>query len=65
MKSAIAELEAKGRAAKAASHRLAYLSTDIKNKALQNISHNLLAKREEILTANQVDYKEAEACRHA
>ena len=61
MKSAIAELEAKGRAAKAASHRLAYLSTDIKNKALQNISHNLLAKREEILTANQVDYKEAEA----
>ena len=61
MKSAIAGLEAKGRAAKAASHRLAYLSTDIKNKALQNISHNLLAKREEILTANQVDYKEAEA----
>ena len=61
MKNAIAELEAKGRATKAASHRLAYLSTDIKNKALYNISHDLLAKKEEILAANQVDYKEAEA----
>jgi glutamate-5-semialdehyde dehydrogenase len=61
MKSAIAELEAKGRAAKAAAHRLAYLSTDIKNKALNNISHDLLTKKDEILTANQTDYKEAEA----
>ena len=61
MKSAIEELEAKGRAAKAASHRLAYLSTDIKNKALHNISHDLLAKKDEILAANQIDYKEGEA----
>jgi glutamate-5-semialdehyde dehydrogenase len=61
MKSAIAELEAKGRAAKAASHRLAYLSTDIKNKALHNISHDLLTKKDEILEANRIDYKEAEA----
>ncbi len=61
MKSAIAELEAKGRAAKAAAHRLAYLSTDVKNKALQNISQDLLAKKDEILTANKLDYKEAEA----
>ncbi len=60
MRSAVAELEAKGRAAKAASHHLAYLSTDIKNKALQNISHNLLGKKNEILAANQIDYKEAE-----
>jgi glutamate-5-semialdehyde dehydrogenase len=61
MKSAIAELEAKGKAAKAASHRLAYLSTDIKNKALHNISHDLLSKKDEILEANRIDYKEAEA----
>ena len=61
MKSAIEELEAKGRAVKAASHRLAYLSTDIKNKALHNISHDLLAKKDEILAANQIDYKEGEA----
>jgi len=61
MKSGIEELEAKGRAAKAASHRMAYLSTEVKNKALHNISQNLLAKKKEILAANQIDYKEAEA----
>ena len=61
MKSAIEELEAKGKAAKEASHRLAYLATDIKNKALRNISQDLLAKKSEILTANQIDYKEGKA----
>ena len=34
MKNAIDDLKAKGRAAKLASRRLAYISTDIKNKAL-------------------------------
>jgi len=61
MKSAIAELEAKGKAAKTAAHRLAYLSTDIKNKALHNISQDLLTRKDEILAANKVDYKEAES----
>ena len=61
MKSAVEELEAKARAAKAASHRLAYLATDIKNKALQNISQELLKRKDEILAANQADYREAEA----
>jgi len=61
VKSAIAELEARGKAAKAAAHRLAYLSTDIKNKALHNTSQDLLTRKDEILAANQVDYKEAEA----
>ncbi|TET68066.1 MAG: glutamate-5-semialdehyde dehydrogenase, partial [Dehalococcoidia bacterium] len=61
MKSAIEELETKGSVAKAAAHRLAYLSTDIKNKALHNISHDLLDKKDEILAVNQLDYKEAEA----
>jgi len=61
MKSAIEELKAKGRAAKAASRRMAYLSTEIKNQALRNISSDLLAKKDDILAANQSDYKEAEA----
>jgi len=59
MKSAKAELEEKAKAAKAASRRLAYLSTEVKNKALHNISNDLLAKQKEILAANQIDYHEA------
>ena len=61
MKSAIEELEEKARAAKAASRRLAYLSTEVKNKALHNIADYLLAQKDEILSANQIDYKDAEA----
>jgi glutamate-5-semialdehyde dehydrogenase len=61
MPSAIAGLEARGRAAKAAVHRLAYLSTDIKNQALHNICQEVLARSDEILTANQRDYRAAEA----
>ena len=61
MKSAIEELEEKAKAAKAASRRLAYLSTEVKNKALDNIAHNLLEKSDEILAANKMDYEEAKA----
>ena len=61
MKSAIEELEAKGKAAKAASRRMAYLSTDVKNRALHNISEDLLTRQDEILAANQIDCKAAEA----
>ena len=61
MKSAIEELEAKARSAKAASRRMAYLSTEVKNKTLHNISSDLLARKDRILAANQIDYKEAEA----
>ena len=59
MKSAIEELEEKGKAAKAASRRMAYLSTEVKNKTLHNIADDLLAKKDEILAANQIDYHEA------
>jgi glutamate-5-semialdehyde dehydrogenase len=59
MKSAIKELEEKGRAAKAASRRLAYLSAEVKNKALHNVANDLLANKDEILAANQLDYHEA------
>jgi len=61
MTSAKAELETKAKAVKAASRRLAYLSAEIKNKALHNISADILAKQKAILAANQLDYKEAQA----
>ena len=61
MASPIEGLEAKGKAAKAASRWLSYLSTEIKNKALANISDDLLAKKDKILAANEIDCKEAAA----
>ena len=61
MESAIKELEKKARAAKAASRRMSYLSAEVKNKALHNISADLIARKDEILAANQIDYKAGEA----
>ncbi len=61
MEQAVAELEEKGKAAKAAAKKLAFLPTSIKNQALQNIAEALLSRKEEILAANNLDYKEAEA----
>jgi len=61
MKSGIKELEEKGTAAKAASKKLAFLSTEIKNKALLNIAEALIDKQDEILAANKVDYEQAKA----
>ncbi|MFC1871000.1 glutamate-5-semialdehyde dehydrogenase [Chloroflexota bacterium] len=61
MKSGIEELEEKGEAAKAVSRKLAFLSSEIKNQALYNISNDLVARKDEILAASQIDYKEAQA----
>ena len=61
MKSGIEELEEKGKAAKSASRRLAYLATGVKNQALHSISKELVAKKGEILKANEIDYKAGEA----
>jgi glutamate-5-semialdehyde dehydrogenase len=61
MTTAIEQLEVKGKAAKAASRRLAYLSTDIKNQALHNIADDLLARKDEILAANKKDYQSGES----
>ena len=61
MKSAIKELEEKGKAAKAASRKLAFLSTEVKNKALLNIDDALIDKLNEILEANKIDYEKAKA----
>jgi glutamate-5-semialdehyde dehydrogenase len=61
MKSGVIELEEKGKAAKAASKRLAFLPTEIKDKALLAIAEALKAREKEILSANSQDYKESEA----
>lgn len=61
MKSGVSELEEKGKAAKAASKKLAFLPTDIKNKALLGIADAIKARQKEILAANSQDYKESEA----
>jgi glutamate-5-semialdehyde dehydrogenase len=61
MEKAIEEILAKGRAAREASRRLAYLSTEIKNRALYNIADDLLAKKGDILAANRKDFQEAKA----
>ena len=61
MELAIRELEEKGKEAKAASRKLAFLSTETKNKALLNIAEALITKKDEILAANRIDYGEAKA----
>jgi glutamate-5-semialdehyde dehydrogenase len=61
MKSGITELEEKGRAARVASKKLAFLPTEIKNKALLAIAEALKARDREILSANSQDYQESEA----
>ena len=61
MKNTVDDLKAKGQAAKEASHKLAYISTEIKNKALENIATDLRTKTKEILAANRLDLKSASA----
>ena len=61
MESGVKELEEKGRAAREASRRLAFLSTEVKNKALLNIAEALIDKKDEILAANEIDYDEAKS----
>ncbi len=59
MKSAVRELEEKGRAARTASKKLASLSTETKNRALLNVAEALIDKLNEILIANKIDYEMA------
>jgi len=61
MKSGVIELEEKGKAAKTASKKLAFLPTEIKNKALLSIADALKTRQDEILSTNNQDYKESEA----
>jgi len=61
MYSALEELRNRGIAAKNASQRLAFLSTEIKNRALNGIAAGLLARKDEILAANKKDYDAGKA----
>ena len=61
MQSAINELEEKGKAAKIASRKLTFITTETKNKAMFGIAKALLARQDEILTANKLDYDESAA----
>jgi len=54
-------LENKAKTAKIASQKMAFLSTEIKNRALHNISVELIKRKEEILAANRIDYTQAES----
>jgi glutamate-5-semialdehyde dehydrogenase len=49
MKNAVAELKAKGKAAREAARRMAYLPTDVKNQALRNIAADLREKKKDVL----------------
>jgi glutamate-5-semialdehyde dehydrogenase len=59
MDNALTELQKQGKQAKEAAHGLSFLSTDIKNRALREISLGLLEKIPDILAANRQDYEEA------
>ncbi len=61
MQQTILKLEAKAKAAKAASRILARLSTTAKNQALLNIARGLEERQAEILAANKEDYDEGKA----
>ncbi len=52
------ELVIKGQAAKAAARKMAFLSSEIKNRALLNIAEALTSHETTILTANKKDYEE-------
>jgi glutamate-5-semialdehyde dehydrogenase len=60
MPSATDEVKIKAKAAKAASKKLAYLSTAVKNRALLAIADELVAREKVILAANRLDYNEGE-----
>jgi glutamate-5-semialdehyde dehydrogenase len=55
------ELQTKGAAAREAARALARLSTEVKNRALVAVADALLARQDEILTANAQDVEAASA----
>jgi glutamate-5-semialdehyde dehydrogenase len=61
MENSIAELESKARLAREASRLLAFLPTETKNNALNNIVAGLRQHEGAILTANAEDFREAQA----
>jgi glutamate-5-semialdehyde dehydrogenase len=61
MKTPMEELEEQAKTAKQAAKKLAYLGTEVKNKALHNIASDLMNHKNDILTANKLDYDEGRA----
>ena len=61
MEAAMDELTQKAQAAKAAQRKLAHLSTEVKNRALNCIADGLIAGETEILEANRKDLDDARA----
>ncbi len=61
MQQELDELETKGRRARAATRRLSFLSTTVKNRALRTVSAALQDSRELVIAANRDDYEEAKA----
>ena len=61
MSNSILVLERQAQAAKSASYSLAFISSEIKNKALHNVASSLLSRKDEVLKANKLDYQDAEA----
>ena len=57
MTTAIDGLVEKGKAARASSRRLARLSSEVKDRALLNIASSLMSQQEDVLEANEVDYR--------
>lgn len=57
MQTAIDELEAKGVAARRAARGLAKLTTQVKDQALLGIADSLKSRQEEVLEANERDYR--------
>jgi glutamate-5-semialdehyde dehydrogenase len=61
IKTATEMLDEKCRGAKEASRRLAYVSTEVKNRALEGIAWSLSVEKDRILAANKTDLDEARA----
>ena len=53
------ELEAKGKASRAAARKLATVTGEVKNAALLNIADSLEHRHESILAANEIDIENA------
>lgn len=61
MQTVVDEVESKGKKARAAARKMAFLATDVKNRALLHIADTLIAKSAEVLEANGRDMSEAKA----
>jgi glutamate-5-semialdehyde dehydrogenase len=57
MTTAIDGLVEKAKAARTSSRRLARLSSEVKDRALLNIASSLTSRQEDVLEANEVDYR--------